>query len=179
MASFLPAYFVLFIILLALCVAVYYGYLSPLARIPCAHRTSALTSLWILWKRHRGSAEELAAVAAAHELYGPVVRLGPREISVRSWDVRFRRILGSRLEKPSWYSAFANYRLVLQRIDFWALTNREKSQELHVEPRCTFTYSPPTLRGSTIPQRHPTRLATSSQNRKHRLGRSVESADLV
>ena len=128
MANFFLAFIVFFIILFALCVAcraLYYGYFSSLARIPCAHRTSALTSLWILWKRHKGSAEEVAAVAAAHELYGPVVRLGPREISVRSWDVEFRRILGSKLEKPSWYSAFTNYGLVLQRIDFWVLANRE------------------------------------------------------
>jgi hypothetical protein len=95
--------------------AAYYGYYSPLARIPSAHPTSAFSSLWILWTRYRGSVEEISAVTAAHDRHGPVVRLGPREISLRSNP---RRMLGSRVEKPDWYSAFTNFRRVLLSVSF-------------------------------------------------------------
>jgi hypothetical protein len=104
----------LFIVAYIVYFATYHWVFSPLARIPSAHRTSALTSLWILSKRYKGCIEEIAAVNAAHELHGPVVRLAPREISVRSWEVGLSHMLGARLEKPDWYSVFTNYRLVLQ-----------------------------------------------------------------
>lgn len=55
-------------------------FVSPLSKIPAAHPTSSLSPAWILWTRWRG--RENATVLAAHERLGPLVRLGPNEISV-------------------------------------------------------------------------------------------------
>jgi hypothetical protein len=81
----------------------------PLIRVPCAHPTSFFNPLWILWLRYRGSEQEIAAVRAAHRRYGPIVRLGPREISIASSDVEIRHKVGARLGKHGWHSAFSNY----------------------------------------------------------------------
>ena len=55
-------------------------FVSPLSKIPAAHPTSSLSPSWILWTRWRG--RENSTVLAAHERLGPLVRLGPNEISV-------------------------------------------------------------------------------------------------
>lgn len=55
-------------------------FISPLSKIPAAHPTSSLSPAWILWTRWRG--RENATVLAAHERLGPLIRLGPNEISV-------------------------------------------------------------------------------------------------
>jgi hypothetical protein len=105
--------FVMFAITLALillpCRAIYVSRLTPLARLPCANQTCSIMGIWILWKRYGGSAHELKAIAAAHERHGPVVRLGPNEISIVSLDLDERRIFSMKLEKPPWYTPFSNY----------------------------------------------------------------------
>ncbi|KAF2023588.1 cytochrome P450 [Setomelanomma holmii] len=82
----------------------------PLARIPCAHPASLFSTLWILWKRYQGVEQEIAAVSAAHLRHGPVVRLGPREISVGSLALATRLAQVAKLEKPNWYLPFTNFR---------------------------------------------------------------------
>lgn len=86
---------------------IYPAYLSPLARIPNAHSTCSISPVWILWTRYQH--RENKAVLAAHQKYGPVVRLGPNEISVCSIDGGLRTVYGGGFEKPDWYQAFANY----------------------------------------------------------------------
>jgi hypothetical protein len=55
-------------------------FISPLAKIPAAHPTSSFSPAWILWTRW--CSRENATVLDAHERLGPLVRLGPNEISV-------------------------------------------------------------------------------------------------
>lgn len=55
-------------------------FISPLSKIPAAHPTSSLSPAWILWARWCG--RENATVLAAHKRLGPLIRLGPNEISV-------------------------------------------------------------------------------------------------
>jgi hypothetical protein len=84
-----------------------------LVRAPCAHPTSSFSLLRILWMRYRGSEQEVAAVRAAHHRHGPIVRLGPREISVASSNIEVRRELSrGALWKSGWYSPFSNQGLV-------------------------------------------------------------------
>jgi hypothetical protein len=64
--------------------------ISPLSKIPAAHPTSPLSPAWILWKRWSG--KENATVLAAHERFGPVIRLGPKEISVNCVDGGIRTV---------------------------------------------------------------------------------------
>jgi hypothetical protein len=55
-------------------------FISPLSKIPAAHPTSSFSPVWILWTRW--CSRENATVLAAHERLGPLIRLGPDEISV-------------------------------------------------------------------------------------------------
>jgi hypothetical protein len=55
-------------------------FVSPLSKIPAAHPTASFSPAWILWIRW--SSRENTTVLAAHERLGPLIRLGPNEISV-------------------------------------------------------------------------------------------------
>ncbi|KAK5291153.1 Na+/H+ antiporter, partial [Cryomyces antarcticus] len=97
-----------------LCVVVIYKYLvhptflSPLSRIPNAHPSSHLSPLWILWIRYTG--RENRTVFAAHESNGPVIRLGPNEVSVNCVDGGIRTVYAGGFEKHAWYAnLFGNY----------------------------------------------------------------------
>lgn len=69
---------------------IYPLWLSPLSRIPNAHPTASISSAWILWKRYVG--KENVSVFAAHQRLGPLVRLGPNEISVNCVDGGIRTV---------------------------------------------------------------------------------------
>ena len=86
---------------------IYPVYLSPLAKIPNAHFLSPLTSLWIHWRRFRG--QEIQTVDEAFQQKGPVVRLGPNELSVNMIDGGIRTIHGGGFEKTEWYDFFMNH----------------------------------------------------------------------
>lgn len=82
-------------------------FLSPLSKIPNAHFTSSFSSAWMLWKRK--THHETRAIFAAHERCGPVVRLGPNEISINCVEGGLRTVYGN-FERHKWYAnAFANY----------------------------------------------------------------------
>jgi len=83
------------------------AFLSPLARIPNANASVPFSPLWILWKRW--SSREVSAIHAAHERHGPIVRLGPREISVNSSE-GLRVVYAGGYEKHDFYpNSFDNY----------------------------------------------------------------------
>lgn len=86
---------------------VYPSLISPLQQIPNAHWTAPFSSAWILWIRY--NSRENRVVHAAHVKYGPVVRLGPNEISVNTVDGGIRTIYGGGFEKGDWYSIFDNF----------------------------------------------------------------------
>jgi hypothetical protein len=81
-------------------------FFSPLSRIPSAHFTSHFLNGWIIWQRYLG--RETKAIHDAHRRLGPIVRLGPRELSVNSADA-LRVIYSDRFDKDAFYHAFANY----------------------------------------------------------------------
>lgn len=85
---------------------IYPAFISPLAKIPTANRLASFTSAWILWIRY--TQKENRTVRAAHDKYGPVVRLGPREISINCVDDGIRIVYGKGFEKTGFYSIFAN-----------------------------------------------------------------------
>jgi len=80
--------------------------LSPLSRIPNAHFTSHLSNGWIIWQRYQG--RENRAIHDAHQRLGPIVRLGPRALSVNTAD-DLKVIYSDRFDKDEFYAAFANY----------------------------------------------------------------------
>ncbi|KAL8956983.1 MAG: hypothetical protein Q9193_005631 [Seirophora villosa] len=81
--------------------------ISPLAKVPNAHWSSPLTSLWILVTRYRG--QELHTVRQAHERLGPIVRLGPQDISISCFEDGIRTVYHGGFDKPPWFSFFNYY----------------------------------------------------------------------
>ncbi|KAJ5826557.1 hypothetical protein N7447_003320 [Penicillium robsamsonii] len=78
-------------------------FLSPLASIPNAHLTSPLSSYWI--DRKRSTSTEVLAIYALHQKHGPIVRLGPKELSINSIH-GLRIIYTGAFEKHSFYNDF-------------------------------------------------------------------------
>ena len=82
---------------------VYPVFLTPLARIPNAHPSAPISSLWIQFR-------ENATLFAAHQKNGPVVRLGPDEISLNCVDGGIKTIYAGNFEKHEFYpNLFSNY----------------------------------------------------------------------
>ncbi|GAB1315978.1 Sterigmatocystin biosynthesis P450 monooxygenase-like protein [Madurella fahalii] len=79
---------------------------SPLGQIPNAHWSAPFSRLWILGVRfaHR----ENRTLHAAHCRLGPVIRVGPCELSINDID-NVRIVYQGGFEKPTWYSVFDNY----------------------------------------------------------------------
>ena len=100
-------------ILFVLFATAFYTYLlypaciSPMSRIPSAHPFCMVTSLWIKWARLCD--REIQVVHDAHGKLGPIVRLGPKEVSVNCMEGGIRTVHGGGFEKPEWYSFFAKY----------------------------------------------------------------------
>ena len=80
---------------------------SPLRRIPSAHPLARFTSLWILYIRF--TEWEIRTVHAAHVNYGPIILLGPNEISVNCVDGGIRNVYAGNFEKDSYYEFFSNF----------------------------------------------------------------------
>ena len=77
-------------------------------RIPCAHWSSAFSSLWILKARYQS--HEIESIHNAHQRLGPVIRLSPNEISVSCIKGGVQTIYAGGFEKHEWYSnLFNNY----------------------------------------------------------------------
>ncbi|KAL2171261.1 hypothetical protein VTG60DRAFT_3367 [Thermothelomyces hinnuleus] len=85
---------------------VYPAVFSPLACIPNAHWSAPFSRAWILWIRwaHR----ENRTLYRAHRRLGPVIRVGPNELSINDLD-SVRTVYQGGFEKPAWYSVFDNY----------------------------------------------------------------------
>ena len=82
-------------------------FLSPLSRIPGAYFTSHIIPLEAWPDKHTGA--NTRAVFAAHQKHGPVVRLGPNEISCVT-PTALRVIYTGGFEKHKFYEdAFVNY----------------------------------------------------------------------
>lgn len=90
---------------------------NPLRTIPAAHPLAPLSSLWMSAVRWRKV--ENATLKEAHERLGPVVCLGPREISVNCVKGGIRDVYAGGFEKRdaksgyNWYGFFTNFGYVL------------------------------------------------------------------
>ena len=80
---------------------VYPCFISPLASVPNAHFTAPFSPLWILWARFKERPNR--TIHAAHLKHGPIVRLGPSEVSVNCVDGGIRTIYAGGWEKHEWY----------------------------------------------------------------------------
>lgn len=86
---------------------------NPLRKIPAAHPLAHFTSLWIHSVRWRSI--ENAELKSAHNRLGPIICLGPNEISVNCVKGGIREIYAGGFEKGessqgyNWYNFFSNY----------------------------------------------------------------------
>jgi hypothetical protein len=96
--------------LLALAILVLYRlYVSPLYQVPAIHPLASFTSLYMLWIRYKD--RENDEVYLAHQRLGPVIRLGPKELSINCIDDGIRTVyLKPSFKKTSYYSFFLNYK---------------------------------------------------------------------
>jgi hypothetical protein len=90
------------------------SYLSnPLRKIPAAHPLAPFTSLWMSSVRWRKM--ENATLKDAHDRLGPIVCLGPKEISVNCVQGGIRNVYAGGFEKRdaksgyNWYGFFTNF----------------------------------------------------------------------
>ncbi|KAI1114802.1 cytochrome P450 [Nemania sp. NC0429] len=82
---------------------------SPLNHIPSAHWSCRFSSIWILWTRYSG--QELSRLIAAHQKHGPIVQVGPKDLSVSSYQDGIRKIYDAGFPKPaSFFAPFDYYR---------------------------------------------------------------------
>ena len=99
-------------ILLALCGFLSYKLLctalfTPLSAIPNAHFSAPFSRLWLLWIKW--TVKENRTRSAAHKRLGPVIRLGPHELSVNCMENGVQTIYGGNFDKSTWYANFESY----------------------------------------------------------------------
>ena len=80
---------------------------SPLNAIPNAHPTALFSRMWLLWVRATG--REFTTCLAAHRRLGPVLRIGPREISIDCIEDGVQTVYGGNWEKSSMYDGFTQF----------------------------------------------------------------------
>jgi cytochrome P450 len=83
-------------------------FISPLAKLPRAHPTSAILPTWLWYQVH--SKNESRAIHKVHQQQGPIVLLAPNEVSVCSLEGLRKIYSGRRFKRPSWFvSSFMNF----------------------------------------------------------------------
>lgn len=80
---------------------------SPLHAIPNAHFITPFSRLWLLWVRATG--KEFTTCLAAHRRLGPVIRIGPQEISIDCIEDGVRTVYGGNWDKSSMYDNFTQF----------------------------------------------------------------------
>ncbi|KAK0704506.1 cytochrome P450 [Lasiosphaeris hirsuta] len=87
---------------------IYPSFLSPLARIPAARWHARFLPFYSLYLKYTGT--ESRTTLKLHQRYGPVVRLGPNELTVNCYEGGIKTIYGGGFPKTDWYqNGFANY----------------------------------------------------------------------
>ncbi|KAK5732598.1 hypothetical protein LTR17_010413 [Elasticomyces elasticus] len=82
------------------------AFLSPLSKLPAAHWSSHLSPRW--FDRQCATAGELKTLYATHQRLGPIVRIGPNEVSVVS-EEGLKKVYTAGLDKSNWYDSFRVY----------------------------------------------------------------------
>ncbi|KAK3629229.1 hypothetical protein LTR56_005105 [Elasticomyces elasticus] len=82
------------------------AFLSPLFKLPAAHWSSHLSTRW--FDRECATAGELKTLYATHQRLGPIVQLGPNEVSVVS-EEGLKKVYTAGLDKSNWYDSFRVY----------------------------------------------------------------------
>lgn len=83
------------------------AFFSPLSTVPSVHWSAKFSCIYSLCVRYKGT--ELSNLVEAHKEHGPLVQLGPKDLSVNCYQDGVLKIYDAGLGKPpAWYSMF-NY----------------------------------------------------------------------
>jgi hypothetical protein len=83
-------------------------FVSKLSKIPAAHPSCHFASFWIWY--HRFSETENRTIQRLHSEKGPILRIGPNELSVNCYEEGIKTIYGAGFDKTEFYPRrFANY----------------------------------------------------------------------
>ncbi|CAJ2505057.1 Uu.00g124510.m01.CDS01 [Anthostomella pinea] len=80
--------------------------LSPLVKVPKAHWSCSISPAWILRARFDG--RENRTLYEAHKQLGPIVRVGPNELSINNIEA-VKTVYQGGFDKHQWYSVFDNF----------------------------------------------------------------------
>jgi hypothetical protein len=81
---------------------------SSLRKVPAAHWSCRFSSARILWARWTGT--ELKFLLDTHRRLGPIVLVGPKDLSVSSYQDGIRKVYDAGFSKPAaFYSMFRYY----------------------------------------------------------------------
>ncbi|KAF6802045.1 cytochrome P450 oxidoreductase [Colletotrichum sojae] len=104
---------------------VYQRYLSPFAGLPGPYWAS-LSRAWIAWHSHKGDLHVI--MMRTHEKFGPLVRIGPTEVSISDLNaIKTIYGAGSKFRKSDWYSVWQGRR----KFDLFA----ERDDGIHAAQR--------------------------------------------
>lgn len=112
------------------------AFLSPLAKVPAANFCARLSTLWISYIRWRNV--ENRAVLALHAKHGPIVLLGPNEVSINCYEGGLKTVYGGGFAKTDFYPLqFAFYGYAAQNyVDIQMSSHRLSLQRpQHVQHR--------------------------------------------
>ena len=84
----------------------YPAFASPLSKLPAAHPTAHVSDAWIAHRRQTGC--ESRSIFSAHQRCGPIIRLGPNEISITSYE-SLRKVYYGGYTRTDWVLPFRNY----------------------------------------------------------------------
>ena len=95
----------------------YQHHINPLSELPNAHWSSPFSRVFILYHIYRNQRRQYALYKSHLQQYDkkgvlPLVRIGPNEVSVMSWE-GIRSIYLEGWEKSENYTSFRNFKLVL------------------------------------------------------------------
>lgn len=91
---------------------VYPAFLSPLSKMPAAHWTSHFLPLWISYIRYMN--RENKTIFRLHQEKGPILRLGPNDLSVNCYEGGLKTVYTGGFPKNDFYAnRFTNYGSVL------------------------------------------------------------------
>ncbi len=99
--SLLPVIAVATVIVAVYKLLVFPIFLSPLSKIPSAHPSSHVSSLWIYYIRWAKVTNK--TLYELHKAKGPILRLAPNELSVNCYEEGLKTIYTGGFEKPEWY----------------------------------------------------------------------------
>ena len=108
----MAVWLILSAIVAALLRAVYDAFVSPLAKLPSIHWSARWTGCHLLYTKYFYGVRNAHYNAHLHQAgdgkFRPIVRTGPKDVSIMSTD-GIQTAFGGDFDRSPWYTVFANF----------------------------------------------------------------------